>query len=142
MQPITIYTLGYARWSIDDVESVVDTLEAVLVDVRRSPRTTKPGFDKPALEARFGNRYVHVPALGNDNYKGGPIQIVDPERGRNEVRQLNHPPILMCGCASPQQCHRSTVATLLADQLGGTVKHLHPPTERVQLDLFGDRDRP
>lgn len=138
MPSLPIYTLGYAHWSIDDVESVLAEYDAVLVDIRRSPHTTKPGFDEAELNARFSERYVHVPAFGNDNYKGGSVQLVDPERGIDEIRREDRPPILMCGCQFPKQCHRSVVATLLADRLGGVVEHLRSPGERVQLELFGD----
>lgn len=138
MPSFPIYTLGYAQWSIDDVESVVDEYDAILADVRRSPHTTKPGFTRSELDARFENRYLHVPAFGNDNYKEGPVQLVDPEQGLAELRTVDRPPILMCGCQLPEHCHRSVVAALLADRLGNPVEHLRSPAERPQLYLFGN----
>ena len=133
-----IYTLGYAQWSIDEVTTQIDALDAVLVDVRHSPHTTKPGFAKSDLEARFGDRYVHLPAFGNVNYQGGPIELADPEQGIQAIRELERPPVLMCGCRYPEHCHRSTVATLLANRLGGTVEHLRAPSERAQPGLFDE----
>lgn len=133
-----IYTLGYAHWSIDEVSSQLQGLDAVLVDVRHRPHTTKPGFDKPELEARFGDRYVHVPAFGNVNYQGGPVELAHPGKGIQAVRALDKPLVLMCGCRHPNTCHRSTVARLLSDRLGPGVKHLQAPGEQDQPDLFDD----
>jgi uncharacterized protein (DUF488 family) len=136
MNELPIYTLGYAQWSVDAVVAQIDALGAVLVDVRQSPHTTKPGFAKPELEARFDDRYVHLPAFGNVNYQSGPIEQADPERGIQAIRNLERPPVLMCGCRQPEKCHRSTVAHLLADRLDGTVEHLRAPSERAQPGLF------
>lgn len=133
-----IYTLGYAQWTTDEVAAHVNTLDAVLVDVRQSPHTTKPGFAKPELDARFSDRYGHLTAFGNANYQGGPIELADPVRGIKAIQALERPPMLMCGCRHPEQCHRSAVASLLADRLDATVKHLRAPIERAQPGLFDD----
>ena len=140
--PTTIYTLGYAQWDIGEVEAQVNDLDAVLVDVRRSPNTTKPGFAKPDLQARFDDRYVHLPAFGNVNYRGGPIELAAPDQGLQEIQALDWPPILMCGCQHPERCHRSVVAHRIADDLGGTVKHLRSPGERAQPGLFDEPSEP
>jgi uncharacterized protein (DUF488 family) len=131
-----IYTLGYAAWTVEEVVEQAQTLDAILVDVRRAPYTTKPGFKKEELRSRFGDRYVHIPGFGNVNYEGGPIELAQPEEGLDAIRALSRPPILMCGCTSPTQCHRSTVATLLAEQMDADVTHLRSPSERAQPDLF------
>jgi uncharacterized protein (DUF488 family) len=112
----------------------------MLADVRHSPHTTKPGFSKPDLQARFGARYVHLSAFGNVNYQEGPIELADPDRGVQAIRALERPPVLMCGCRSPNSCHRSAVARLLTDRLGGQVEHLRAPSERTQPGLFDDVD--
>jgi uncharacterized protein (DUF488 family) len=71
-----VYPLGYAQWSVAAARECRDH-EAILVDVRRVPQTTKPGFSKAALTRRFGDAYVHVPAFGNDNdQSGGPVALV------------------------------------------------------------------
>ena len=36
---MTIYTLGYSGWKIEDVEAVMERLDAILVDVRMVPRS-------------------------------------------------------------------------------------------------------
>jgi uncharacterized protein (DUF488 family) len=134
-----IYTLGYAQWSVPDVARECRDRGAILVDLRRGPQTTKPGFSTAALTRRFGDAFVHVPAFGNDNRSVGPVALAVPERGVERVRALSAPPVLMCGCRSPAQCHRRTGAALLVDRQGGTVTPLRPPAERAQGDLFSDR---
>lgn len=140
--PTTIYTLGYAQWEIAEVEAQVNALDAVLVDVRRSPNTTKPGFSRSDLQKRLDDRYVHIPAFGNVNYKEGPIEIAAPDQGLQNIQALDRPPILMCGCRHPDRCHRSVVAQRIADELGGTVKHLRSRGERAQPGLFDDPSEP
>lgn len=133
-----IYTLGYAQWSIVEVESQLDALDADLIDVRQRPYTTKPGFEKSDLRARLGDRYRHLPAFGNVNYKKGPIELADPDKGLRIIRKLKRAPVLMCGCQDPRRCHRNAVARFLAERLGGTVNHLRAPSERAQPNLFDD----
>lgn len=133
-----IYTLGYGNWTIDEVDDLLRDGTAVLLDVRHAPYTTKPGFSKEELAERFGERYRHVPAFGNVAYREERIELANPERGLQIVRAVEPPPILMCGCSNPRSCHRSVVATLLADHLGGTIEHLRPPTDRSEPTLFDD----
>lgn len=130
-----IYTLGYARWSVDEVGHTLETLDAALVDVRYNPSTSKPGFSRNELQARFPDRYLHVAAFGNVNYKGGPIQLADPERGLQRVEALNDRPVLMCGCRDPKSCHRSVVAERIAEE-GEPIKHLRAPSEPGQPNFF------
>lgn len=131
-----IYTLGYAFWGVDEVEARVTALDARLLDVRHAPHTTKPGFSRPELRERFGERYVHLPGFGNVNYEGGPIELADPETGLATVQEMDGPLVLMCGCQSPEECHRSTVATLLRNRRGGSITHLRPPGREAQGELF------
>lgn len=140
--PLSIYTLGYAQWTVDQVDARLDELNGILVDVRHSPHTTKPGFAKADLETRFGARYVHLPSFGNTNYKEGPIELANPEHGLKALREVDPPPVLMCGCQHPESCHRSAVAQLVAARFEGTVKHLRSPRERAQPGLFGDEPEP
>lgn len=141
MQVSSIYTLGYAQWAIDEVETVVNTLDAGLVDIRHSPYTSKPGFTKAELRDRFPDRYLHLEAFGNVNYDGGPVELEDPEQGLEVISDLDLVPILMCGCKSENQCHRSTVASLIADRWTISVYHLRAPSERAQTSLFDEKTR-
>lgn len=134
----TIYTLGYAQWSIGQVEAQLRTLDATLVDVRHAPHSSKPGFAKAALESRFRSRYFHVPGFGNTNYAEGSIKLADPEEGLQTVAELSFPLILMCGCQSPTECHRSHVARYIADHFNADIIHLRAPGETENAPLFDD----
>lgn len=136
--PLRLYTLGYANWTIEEVHRQIDRLDGCLLDIRHVPHTSKPGFSKPELASRLGSRYQHVAGFGNVNYDGGDIQLAAPDEGRTVVAELERTPILMCGCGSPEQCHRTTVAQLLTEHFGGTATPLRPPSERSQPDLFSD----
>lgn len=131
-----IYTLGYARWSIEEVEECLETLDATLLDIRYAPRTTKPGFTRDELDQRLGSRYVHIPAFGNVHYKRDGIKLSDPDRGLEQLRALEGPFVLMCGCKRPEQCHRSEVAEFIADWEEASIRHLQAPAQSAQPDLF------
>jgi uncharacterized protein (DUF488 family) len=134
----TIYTIGYAQWSIEEVHRALRALRATLVDVRYRPHTSKPGFAKPDLEERLGRRYRHVAGFGNARYRAEGVELADPADGLDAVRPLDRPLVLMCGCRAPEQCHRTTVAELLHDEFGGTIQHLRAPSERAQPSLFDE----
>lgn len=140
MSPPSLYTLGYARWSIEEVERQIDELDALLTDVRHSPYTSKPGFSKPKLASRFGTDYLHVPGFGNTNYKEGPINLAAPEEGLRRLHTRDGPFVLLCGCRDPETCHRTRVAHVIQEEVGGSITHLRAPSERAQPDLFSSDD--
>jgi hypothetical protein len=77
------------------------------------------------LQKVLGERYRHLPALGNRNYKGGSTDIVDLEEGVAQVGELSsqQPVILLCVCAKLQRCHRLAVAEVIADRYAVTIEH-------------------
>jgi len=125
----TLYSLGYAGWSAEQVRLVAEERSALVLDLRLTPQSRKPGFSKRTLERYLGERYVHVRALGNVNYRtGGPIVLRDAGQGLAILSQhLRHRAvILLCGCADLHACHRKTVADLAAGRFGAEVVHLAP----------------
>ena len=72
-----IYTIGYTGIPFAQLQAFLDAHQAFLVDIRYSPRSRNPVYNQKALQAALSGRYVHVGELGNRNYKGGPIAIVD-----------------------------------------------------------------
>ena len=126
-----LYTLGYALWTAEALYHTVTDLDAVLVDVRLTPWSPKPGFSRAALAKMLGDRYRHNPSFGNVNYNrpGEPIQLRHPELGLTGVEPLlrERAVILMCGCRDLKTCHRLTVANVVASALGVVVEHLEPP---------------
>jgi uncharacterized protein (DUF488 family) len=117
MTDADIYTLGYAGWTPGELEIALDRLDGVIVDIRFAPWSKDPVWRIDALRDRFGWRYLHVPALGNRNFRDdGPIELADPDRGLTLVEDLNRGPfrpLLICGCRDARRCHRSQVAQLL-----------------------------
>ena len=109
-----VYTMGYSGRKLDDVQRIVQELEAVLFDIRFSPRSRSPVWNGANLRRVLGARYQHIKAHGNRNYKGGAISVVDYEAGKAAIARSGRPEILMCVCRDCATCHRRTVA----DRLG------------------------
>jgi uncharacterized protein (DUF488 family) len=134
-----LYTVGYATWTLDALTRQIEELNALLLDIRYSPFSRQPQWRKRNLVAHFGERYVHVQALGNVNYKGGQMLISDYDAGKRLVQSFlaASNAILMCACARVAQCHRLYVATRLEADLGlGPTEHLQPPTDPRQQRLL------
>lgn len=128
----TIYTAGYAAWTLDQLAATRERLDAIIVDIRANPTSTRAEWRKHALIARFGSRYKHLPELGNRNYfNGGPIELAAPHRAVSPMRSLlqHFPVILLCACRDVQSCHRNDAATYLGRQLETTIEHLEPTVE-------------
>ena len=65
---MTIYTLGYSGWKIEDVEVVLARLDAILVDVRMVPRSRAPTWNGGFLGRHFpAMTLVAVTALVDPN---------------------------------------------------------------------------
>jgi len=110
-----ILTMGYGvPGTLATVEQFVKD-GGVVFDIRFSPWSANPIWRKESLVARFGAAYRHVRALGNQNYKGGPIAIVDFEAGRRLIEASAAPVTLMCACKDAHQCHRGVVARFLQE---------------------------
>ena len=110
------YTFGYAGQSVEVLQSRLDELGARVVDIRLSPCSRQPGWSKAELSEHLGERYRHVPALGNVNYKSGePIQIANLELGLKILTApiAAIPSVLLCGCRHYAGCHRAVVADAL-----------------------------
>ena len=127
---MTIYTLGYSGWKIEDVEAVLNRLDAILVDVRMVPRSRwAQAWNASALHSRLGNRYVWLKQFGNRNYKGtvDQIEIADFPAGEKRLRELTatgKAVVLLCGCRDVEVCHRKVLAQWLAKAWKAEVVHL------------------
>ena len=118
-EPRRIYTLGYSGWDYATLAAKIEELDAVLVDVRLSPRSRRPEWRQSMLQHRLRQRYVHIKEFGNLNYKGGPTRLLAFEQGRRKFEELlNHHPgpiILMCVCADYKRCHRKDIVAQLQE---------------------------
>lgn len=120
-----LYTYGYSGRTPHDLQTLAGQLQAVVADIRFSPRSRSPGWSGGQLQKLLGDRYRHLPSLGNRHYKGGPIEFVDLATGVAEVGQLlsRQPVILLCVCADVQRCHRLPAAEAIAARYDLTVEH-------------------
>lgn len=140
-----IYTLGYSGWAIEDVEAVLDRLDAILVDVRMVPRTRwAAAWNSAVLARRLGERYTWLRAFGNVNFKGTfeQIKIADFPAGEQRLREITatgKAVVLMCGCRDVNVCHRKVLAERLAQAWGAEIEHLTRPDKETsggQKKLF------
>jgi uncharacterized protein (DUF488 family) len=135
----TLYTLGYRAWTPAAFAHRVQELGAVVADIRYAPTSRHPAWRQAALRKALGDQYHHVHALGNANYKGGPVALVDLEAGLATLATLLEaaPVILLCACRDVDRCHRRVVAEAWNAHSGQAVVHLAPPAARDEtLSLF------
>ena len=126
----TIYTIGYGSRAPEDVFAILDSLGAILVDIRFSA-WGKPGWKLFELQRALGARYMHVKALGNAAYKTGGMEIANYEQGRAVLEGLDRPAVLLCACHHPIGCHRTVVGDMLRRD-GFTVTELHQAPAAAQ----------
>ena len=115
-----LYSFGYSGQAPETLYRELLRLEAVLVDVRYSPRSRVPAWSGLNLQRTFAGKYVHLREFGNANYNsGGKIQLFDAEAGISRVARLiqQHDVVLMCGCRARETCHRALVAAILSQRL-------------------------
>ena len=120
-----LYTFGYSGRRPDQLRTLAVRLDGVLVDIRFSPRSRIPDWSGGRLQKLLGDRYRHLPALGNRNYRSGPVEFVDLKTSVVEVGQMlrQQPVILLCICANVQRCHRLPAAEAIATRYDVTVEH-------------------
>lgn len=132
-----LFTIGYEGKSIEGfIEELLDNKISVLVDVRLTPLSRKPGFAKRRLAAELAKHdieYVHFPALGNpkdnrENFRatrsGSAAMKFRRLMRRNsddvlfEVARLSkrNKVALMCFEHDALCCHRTVVAEMVAEK--------------------------
>lgn len=111
----SVFTAGYQGHSVDDLQSIAEFLDATVVDIRFAPYSKNPAWGKDALRQTLGNRYRHVHALGNKNYRnGGDIEILNLVQGALDINNDRRGTvILLCVCKDYDHCHRRVVVEAL-----------------------------
>lgn len=143
----TLYTLGYTGIQPQEIADAAQRAGAIIADIRISPRSRHPQWDGQALKRDWGSSYVHIPQLGNRNYKGDfdtGIMLANPELGCQIVQTWLHrmPVILLCACEHWETCHRRDAAEFISLHTPGlTIMHLNHDTLRAlgyptQISLF------
>ena len=118
-----LYTIGYGGMSAGRLAKIVHALNAMLVDIRFRAASRKPEWNKGALLNLLGDRYVHVPSWGNELYRSGGMKIANYQAGKKMIESIAMPVVLLCACASPEECHRTVVGDMLRTD-GYTVTEL------------------
>jgi uncharacterized protein (DUF488 family) len=129
----TIYGIGYSGRTLDDIQRIINELDAYLVDIRFAPYSRNPTFRKANLEKALGERYIYLQALGNRNYQGGPIELVDYDAGKFTLETLDKPALLMCMCKNPATCHRTVVLRRLSQDGFNTQEWNENGTQQLSL---------
>jgi uncharacterized protein (DUF488 family) len=119
-----IYTAGYYGRQPEELLALAEERDAIVFDIRIHPASRMPGWSGGRLARFLGERYRHVPELGNRAYKsGGPVEIADLETGLAQVLASPRPVILLCACRDFERCHRRVVAEALKRR-GQSVREL------------------
>lgn len=123
----TLYTLGYTGLKPEMLLQQATVLNALIADIRFAPRSRVAHWNGLALRDTLGQRYTHIPELGNTEYKRpGHISLKEPERGVQRVVSIlaMMPVILLCACEEYHTCHRRVAADLIRAACGCEVIHL------------------
>lgn len=109
-----VLTAGYTGRDPADLLLLAQRHDLIVVDVRFSPRSRQPSWNRGQLERLLGDRYLHLPDWGNTRYKlGPPVEITDLPHGLAVVKGLGRVPALLCVCSDPTTCHRAVLADAL-----------------------------
>jgi len=138
-------TVGYERRTVDElITTLTRAAVEVLVDVRLTPLSRKPGLSKNRIATRLyaaGIDYLHLPQLGNprDNRDGfrraddaavakyrAVLRTPDGQAALDQLLRLaTHRRVaVMCFEREAAECHRSVVADALVEA-GATLRILH-----------------
>lgn len=99
-----IYTIGYKNLSVEDLVEIVDSLDAVLIDVRSNPAfRVKRGFSKVELTASLGSAYRWMGDTlgGRTPIQNSGLDYIEQFDGSEDLHC-----VLMCAEHEPIECHR------------------------------------
>lgn len=141
MQDVGLVSLGYEGRTADElIQTCLAQHVSVLVDVRLTPLSRKPGLSKTRLAERLadaGIRYVHLRALGNPKDNREAFRSGDVQGGRARFKALlqtataqealeslaclaaQHKVAVLCFERDAEQCHRHVVTSELRLGHGG-----------------------
>jgi uncharacterized protein (DUF488 family) len=129
-----VITFGYA--GIVHPAQLRDTLGPaidVVVDVRLNAWSGNRAFSVGTADTvgAAGYDYIHLPALGNADFRTGGMRIADIEAITVvlDLVRAGNAVALMCACADPTDCHRR----VLADEALRRAPYLGPIPDRSRL---------
>ena len=109
-----IFTTGYSGKEISDLKPMLERLDAMLFDIRFAPYSEIMRWRKVYLKALLGEKYRHIPNLGNRTFEKEKITIQNLQLGIETLLNLEINVVLMCACRLPENCHRRVIAQELA----------------------------
>ena len=147
-------TIGYQSATPDSFKRALrDARIQLLVDIRAVASSRRPGFSKTKLAASVadvGIDYLHLralgtPAEGRAAARAGHhaemraiflehMSTPGAQSGLEDLAQLvraGRRVCLLCFEADPAHCHRSIVASMLADRLPLEIAHLIPDVDSL-----------
>jgi hypothetical protein len=129
MTVFPLYTIGYTKLDPALLKTVAEAQNWLIADIRIRPQSRDPRWNKGRLVQLFGDRYLHVVAFGNLNYKGdmGPdVMLADAKAGGEILIPImrERSVVLMCMCWDYAVCHRLNAAQFLRNATGCTITHL------------------
>lgn len=139
-----IYTVGYEKKQVDDfLNLLLGAGIGRLIDVRKNPVARRYGFHRSTLASlcsHLGIEYLHLPQFGipsdlRKNLDGDEAyrllfqkycrQVLPklPDDIQSLAQQMTEKPsALMCAEENPKHCHRTHLATALAEVTGLAVR--------------------
>jgi len=126
-----LYDFGYIGSKLPDLKAAVTATGATLLDIRFSPISRNPTWNKNNLVKAFGDQYVHCKYLGNINYHVPGmenVKFVDLPRGIETIKYLllKGPVIVMCACKDVNHCHRLLAVQEFERRTGQASIHIGP----------------
>lgn len=111
-----IFTTGYTGRDINDLKPMLEALDAMLIDIRFAPFSQVFHWRKVYLKSLLGEKYRHIPNLGNRTYKEDKISIQNLKLGIETILNLPFNVVLMCACEKTEKCHRRLIVEELANR--------------------------
>lgn len=107
---VKFYTTGFLGRDIGDLKTMLERLDAVLIDVRFSPTHELMRWRQVYLKALLREKYRHVAQLGSRRARTGANQIQHLDLGLKVLLSFGTNAVLMCECADSKDCHREIIA--------------------------------
>jgi uncharacterized protein (DUF488 family) len=161
-ETLRAYSLGYQGISLEQYVNVLkDNNVSMVIDVRETPWSYKPGFSKKPLSEGLqanGIAYVHVKSAGNPkaNRKMGLPQAEVIERYKEHLegnpgcldeiyeliagRAWDGAVCLLCFEEKPHDCHRKVILDKLSEKKGKLMTcHLYSKTALLKEPISNPR---
>ncbi|HEY1211262.1 MAG TPA: DUF488 domain-containing protein [Terracidiphilus sp.] len=144
--PVAVYTIGYEKRSIDGfLNRLLEIGVHNIIDTRANPISRKYGFARSSLSgiaSKLGLEYSHFPGLGIPSVKRNMLKtdaelrklfryyeskILPAHKGeiKSVATQMRATPsVLVCMEKEAVDCHRSRLASHIAEMSGMQIVHL------------------